>query len=209
MSWLSNIFGGSQKNPADAAMPYLNKIPGQVQPYYQPYQEAGRAELGDLTARYREMLDNPSAVYNQAASGYTQSPGYAATLREALAGANNAAALGGGGGLGTPGHQQYAATAAGDVANKDFQDYLSKVLGLHTQGLEGEQGLEAQGYGANTDYGQMLAQLLGTQGQYAFEGQKGNNAAQSQNWSNLFSGIGAISPFIANKFFPTSSAKGV
>ena len=28
MSWLSSIFGGGKSNPANAAQPYLNQIPG-------------------------------------------------------------------------------------------------------------------------------------------------------------------------------------
>ncbi len=205
MSWLSNAFGGSQKNPADKAMPYLNQIPSQVQPYYQPYQEAGKSSLADLQERYKQMLDNPGEIYNKLGQGYQQSPGYAATLRQALSGANNAAALGGGGGLGSPGAINNTAQAAGDVANQDFEKYMQNVLGLNKQGLEGEQGIEQQGYGANTDYAQMLAQLAGTQGQYAFEGQKGKNANQSQNWSNLFSGLGSLLPWGANKLWPDSN----
>ena len=53
---------------------------------------------------------------------------------------------------GTYGHQQLGAEAAGNVASQDFEKYLQHVLGLNTQGLEGEQGLEKQGYDANTDY---------------------------------------------------------
>lgn len=208
MSWFSEMFGGHQKNPADKAMPYLNQIPGQVQPYYQPYQDAGKSSLDDLQKRYREMLDNPGGVYNKLGEGYTQSPGYQATLRQAMSGANNSAAMGGGGGLGSPGAINNTAQAAGDVANQDFEKYISHVLGLNTQGLEGEQGIEKQGYDANTGYGQMLAQLLGTQGQYAYEGQKGNNANQSQNWSNLFSGLGSLGAFGANKLFPNKSNTG-
>ena len=99
MSWFSKMFGGHQQNPADKAMPYLNQIPGQVQPYYQPYQEAGKSSLADLQQRYKQMLENPGEIYNKLGEGYKQSPGYENTLRNAMAGANNAAALGGGGGL--------------------------------------------------------------------------------------------------------------
>src|SRR3990167_9540646 len=38
MSWLSSLFhGGNSKNPADAAMPYLNQVPGVSHQGYDPY----------------------------------------------------------------------------------------------------------------------------------------------------------------------------
>ncbi len=184
--------GGHQPNPADKAMPYLNQIPGKTQPYYQPYQEAGKTSLSDLQKRYSQLLNNPTEIYDKLGEGYQQSPGYAATLREALASANNAAAMGGGGGLGSYGHQQLAATAAGDVANKDYEQYINHMLGLYGGGLSGEQAIENQGYGANTDYAQLLANLLGTQGQYKFLGQNAKNQASAQSNSNLFNALGAI-----------------
>ena len=51
----------------------------------------------------------------------------------------------------------------------------------------------------------MLAQLAGTKGQYAYEGQKGNNANQSQNWSNLFSGLGSLGGWGLGHFFPPAT----
>lgn len=209
MSWLSNMFGGSHtKNPASAAMPYLNQIPGQVQPYYQPYQQAGNDALKQLQEQYGMLMNNPGQKLSELGAGYKESPGYQATLREALAGANNAAALGGAGGLGSYGHEQLAAGAAGDVANKDYEDYLNHMLGLYQGGLGGTQGLEQQGYGANTDYAQMLANLAGTKGQYAFGGQAAQNQRQGQNWANLFSGLGMLGGGILGHYFPPATPKG-
>ena len=188
MSWLSNIFG--HRNPEREANNYLNQIPGETKPYYDPYINAGKENLGKLNDYYSQLRDNPGEVFNQLGAGYKQSPGYAATLREALSGANNAAALGGGGGLGAYGHQQLAAGAAGDVANKDYEQYINHILGLNTQGTQGQQHLEDQGYGAGTDYASMLASLRNAQGTNAANAAGAQNQRSSQNWGNLFSALG-------------------
>lgn len=207
MSWLSNLFA-SNKNPGTEANKYLDQIPDQVQPYYQPYQDAGKSSLEDLQKRYREMLDNPGETYNRIGAGYKQSPGYEATLRQAMSGANNAASLGAGGGLGSPGAINNTAQAAGDVANQDFEKYMQNVLGLNSQGLQGEQGLEQQGYGANTDYASMIAQLFNAKGTNAANATAGENQQRGQNWTNLFQLGGAVAPWAANKFWPTNPGQG-
>lgn len=208
MSWLSNAFGGN-KNPNTEANNYLNQIPGQVKPYYDPYINAGKDSLDKLTKHYGDLTDNPGKVFGDLGAAYTQSPGYAATLREALSGANNAAALGGGGGLGTYGHQELAAGAAGDVANKDFEQYINHVLGLHTEGLQGEQGIENQGFSANKDYASMIAQLLNAQGTNAANTASAHNQQTGNNWSNLFSTLSSVAPWAANHFFPNQPEQGV
>ena len=207
MSWFSNLFAGN-KNPANEANKYLDQIPGQTQPYYQPYMDAGKGALEDLQNRYKQMLDNPGELFNKLGEGYKQSPGYEATLREALSGANNASALGGGGGLGSYGHQQLAAGAAGDVANKDFQQYINHILGLNSEGLKGEEGINQQGYSANTDYAQMLSQLYNAKGTNAANAAIGENQARGQNWSNLFSLAGGLAPWGANKMWPNNQKQG-
>lgn len=191
MSWLSNAFGGG-KNPADVANGYLDQIPGALKPYFQPYIDTGRAAGDKLTGQYDQMTQNPGEFYSNLGKGYTQSPGYQATLREALAGANNAAAMGGGGGLGTPGHENYAANAAGDVANKDYQQYIDHIMEIFGQGQKGQQIQEGRGYDASKDYGTSIGNTLGKKAQYGYEAQAGKNANKSNMWSNIFKGIGTV-----------------
>lgn len=182
------IFGmfGKNKNPANKAMKYLSQTPGQTQPYYQPYQEAGKGALDDLQNRYKQMLDNPGEIMGKLGAGYKQSPGYANTLREAMNAANQASAAGGM--LGTPQHMQQSSEIAGNVANKDFEEYLNHILGLYQGGLGGEQGIEQQGYGANTDYANLLANLNQQKAGYSYAGQAGKNQANQANWANIFGG---------------------
>ena len=191
MSWLSSAFGG-YKNPNTEANKYLDQIPGQTKPYYDPYINAGKHSLETLTGEYDTLTNDPGKRFDELGAGYKNSPGYAATLRTALSGANRAAAMGQGGGLGSYGHQQMAAGAAGDVANKDFEQYINHILGLHTEGLQGNQTLETQGQNASTEYAQMIASLLNSQGTNAANATSGQNQRTGQNWSNLFNVLGSI-----------------
>lgn len=184
---LAGLFGGHGKNPSDVANKRIGQIPGQVGQYYKPYQEAGSGALSDLQNRYKGLLDNPGDLYNKLGSGYTQSPGYANTLKEALTAGNNAYAAGGR--AGSPGHAQASSEIAGNVANKDYETYLSHVLGMYGQGLQGEQGINQMGYGANTDYGNLIGNIGQQQAQYDYAGQAGKNSARAQDWSNIFGGL--------------------
>lgn len=200
MSWLGNAFGSGndyKNNPANVANNYLDKIPEALRPYFEPYMNRGKEAGNKLTGQYNQMTENPGEFYNNLGKGYKESPGYQATLRQALAGANNAAAMGGGGGLGTPGHENYAANAAGDVANKDYEAYINHIMDVFGQGQKGQQAEEAQGYDASKDYGTSIGNYLGQKAQYGYAGQAGQNQNKSNNWSNLFKGIGAGAGFLA------------
>lgn len=181
MSWLSELFHGG-KNPADAANNYLDQIPGATKPYYQPYIDQGRTAGNDLTGRYNDMLNNPGDLYNKFGAGYKESPGYQERLKQALQAVTNSEAAGGM--AGSQEHQQLGAQKAVDMSSKDFEDYLNHILGIYGGGLSGEQGREERGFKASTGYGDILGQTLGTQGQYAYAGQAGQNANQSNLFSN-------------------------
>lgn len=183
------LFGHhGQKNPADVANKRLSGIPDQTKPYYDPYINAGRESLDKLKDQYGQLTSDPGKRFAELGAGYTQSPGYAATLREALAGANNAAAMGGGGGTGTYGHQQLAAGAAGDVANKDYEQYIKHIMDMYNTGLKGEGDINQQGFDASKGYADILGQTTAQQAAYDYAGQDWKNQNNSQNWSNIASG---------------------
>lgn len=178
---------GHHKNPATAANHQLDQTAGQVKPYYDPYINAGRDSLNTLKDQYGQLTNDPAAKLNQFGAGYKQSPGYANTLREALAGSDAASARGGS--LGTPMHQQNSAEVGGDVANKDYEEYLNHVIGLYGQGLQGNQGLENQGYGASTDYGNLLANINQQKANFNYAGQAGQNQQNATNFNNISGGL--------------------
>lgn len=180
---------GHHKNPADEANNYLDQIPGAMNPYYQPYMNAGNNALNKLTGEYGSALDDPNSIYNKLAQGYKESPGYQAKLKAALSAGTNASASGGM--LGTPQDVQQHEQIAHDITDQDFQDYLNHMTGIYNKGLEGTQGIENQGFGANTSYGNMIGSVLGQKGQNAYTGTAGENQARSQNWANIISGLGS------------------
>ena len=146
MSWLSELFHGG-KNPANEAMPYLNKIPGAVNPYYQPYINQGQQANQNLMGQYGNLINNPGQKFSEFGQGYKESPGYQFKLNQALQAGNNAAAAGGM--AGSPQHEQQNIQIGNDIASQDFNDYINHIMGLYGYGLQGEQGLGEQGYRAS------------------------------------------------------------
>ena len=57
------------------AQNYLSQIPGQIEPYLQPYSEAGQAQLPILQEQFAQLLSNPNALLSQFGEGYQASPG--------------------------------------------------------------------------------------------------------------------------------------
>lgn len=189
---------GKKKNPMNEANQYLNQIPGQAQPYYQPYIDAGKNALNTVQGEYGKLINDPGAMYNKFGEGFKESPGYQFKLKQALDAQGNASARGGM--LGTPQDQYQASEVAHGMADQDFNDYMSQIFGMYGKGLEGEQGIENQGYGASTDYANMLSNILGQKGKMAYEGANAANQANAQGWSNIFGGIaGAGQGYMQNK----------
>jgi hypothetical protein len=175
-------------NPADVAMPYLNDLPGMVKPIYDPYMDAGKQSLNTIMGQYGNLVNDPNKVMTMLGQGYKESPGYQFQMREAMNAANNAAAAGGG--IGGTQHQNQSATIASNLANKDFMDYLSGMMGLYGQGLEGYGGINQLGYTASNEYGNTLGNNQMNKANMAYLGQSNKNqfnANQANANSNLFS----------------------
>lgn len=190
---LFNLFGGGDyKNPADAAMPYLNQIPGVGHQYYDPWINQGLGAAGQSQGVYNQMTNNPNDYYNKIAAGYKQSPGYQFKLQQGLGAAGNAAAFGGM--AGSPQHQQQAAGIAEGYANQDFNDYLNQVLGINKTGLQGQENAQTRGFGASGSLADLLGSNYAQQGALAFQGQAGENQRNKSGWEDIFSGIGSMLP---------------
>ena len=188
MSFFSDLFGGG-KNPANAAMPYLNQIPGQTQQYMQPFFEAGKGSLPILQDQYKNLLGDPGGFLNHIGESFQQSPGFKSALENALAASGHAAAAGGM--AGTPAHQYDAMGQATNLANQDYYNYLGNALGLYGQGLSGEQGLAGMGQQSGQSMADMIAQTLAQQGNLAFQGQSQKNANRNSLFGNIAKGVGA------------------
>jgi hypothetical protein len=180
---LSNLF---MKNPGQAGMDYYNQIPGMIKPYFNPYIQEGRGDLSALHGQVMGMLNDPSAILAQIGSHYHQSPGYQFGVDQATQGANRAAAAGGM--AGSPAEQQQLAGHIDQLANQDYGNYMNRALGLHSQGLQGLQGLNQMGYNAATGLAGDLATNQMNMGNLAQQEAKARNAQTG----GIFSGLGNI-----------------
>jgi hypothetical protein len=163
----SSIFNQSNyKNPASAAQPYLNQIPGELQQYLNPYINSGQNAMGILQGQYGNLLQNPSQTYNQLSnnsgqalntsnqiqgnwqqptnvmnqigSTYQSSPGYQWNVQQATNAGNNAAAAGGM--LGSPQQQQNMASTVSGLANQDYNNYVDTGLNQYNRSVSNNLG---------------------------------------------------------------------
>ncbi len=188
MGAFDSLFG--TKDPSKDAMKYLNKIPGETSPYYNPYIDLGQKQIPGLEKQYSDLMNDPAAIMNKIGGGYQQSPGFQFALKQALQGGNNAAAAGGM--AGSPQHEQQNMQTATDLGNQDFYNYLNHALGLYGQGLQGSQGLFNTGYNASSSYADLLANNLASQANLKYAGDANQNTARSGLWGGL---LGAGSEF--------------
>lgn len=203
MGLYNKYFGSKQPNPADKANEYLNKIPGMAQNAFNPYIQEGK-NYGSAGDTYREMYEDPAAYFSKLTAGYQQSPGYAKAMREAMQGIANQAAAGGV--AGTPMAQTAAGEKAADIANEDFQQYFNNLFGLSKEGLGGAESGMNRGFESSKSLADILSSTYGAQGQYAYAGEAGENQANSQNMSNIFSGASMTLPWLFNQKNKTPNA---
>src|SRR5678816_2864510 len=96
MSWLSELFkGGKNNNPADAAMPYLDQIPGMEEQNYNPYIQRGSTAYDTMAPSYNKMSTDPTGFLDEIMKHYQESQGFKLKRDEGLRAAGNTAAAGG------------------------------------------------------------------------------------------------------------------
>lgn len=163
---------------------YLQQIPGQITPYYQPYMDAGTGAMTNLQGQYGQLINDPGAKFNQIGQSFQQSPGFDWQMQQALQGANHAAAAGGM--AGSPEHEQQNEQTANNLANQDYYNYMDHVMPMYTEGLHGEQDLMHQGYNATQSLTDQIAQELSAQSALAYK----QNASKNSMWDSLAKGVG-------------------
>lgn len=167
------MFDWLGSDPSKKAKKYLEKIPGMIKPYYDPYIEAGNRQLPGLEEQYGQMMNDPGGKLNDIGQGYHQSPGFDFALKQALQGSGNAASAGGM--AGSPQHEYQNMETATGLADQDYNSWLSNALGLYGGGLSGSQGLYNQGANSADSLAKMLMENMG---------QQGSNAAMGAQWKN-------------------------
>lgn len=191
MSWLSQAFGSkSYQNPADAARPYLEQIPGQLHQSYDPYIQQGR-QAGQMTQeQYDRLINDPQGFINEIQEGYKPSEGYQFQKEQGLGAMRNSAASGGF--AGTPYDQERQSQYVEGLLGQDMQNYMNNVLGLYNRGLGGEERIQGQGFQAGLGLGDSLANALMQQAGLEFRGVEGRNAANESLRNALLKGGGAL-----------------
>lgn len=177
--FLRRFFGGDDTNPANAAMPYFNQIPDILKKYLGPYAQAGQNILPDLEAQYNTLTNDPTGFINRMGEGYQKSPGYDFALKQGEQAINHAQAAGGM--AGSPQHEQLAAQLAENLANQDFNNWLSKALGAYGMGIGGKANIYGMGGQMGSNLAENLSSNLMNQGGLAFQGQ----ANQNQQWNDM------------------------
>jgi hypothetical protein len=76
------------------------------------------------------------------------------------------------------------------LMGQDMQNWLQNVLGIQGTGLKGQQDLYNTGFNATHGLAGDLSNVLGTQAQLAFQGQREENQRQSDRNSGIGSLIG-------------------
>lgn len=253
---LAGLFGDGGKSSKSRGG-FDMGIPAMMAPYFQPYIAAGARSLPGLEAQfqgatnilpflmgqygqltgglpglqeqYGQLMQDPSGMLAKMGAGYQESPGYKRSKYEAEQSALNAAAAGGM--AGSPMHQQYAADISEQLANRDYENYLSRVLGLYVQGLGGAQqlgqlglgmgmGLEQEGLetglglgkigaGAAIGFGEDIGSYLAQQQMMNFMKEQAGKKKSSDLWSSLLGALGtAGGAFLGSYGGPGGTAAG-
>ena len=177
-----SLFGGGS-DPAEEFAKSMAGYEEMLLGYYQPFMDQTFSQLGNLEQQYSMLLSNPGALYDMMAMGFSASPGYQYQVDQSMNAANSAAAAGGM--AGTNAHQTTAMTQANNLANQDFNNYMSQMTNLYSKGLSGTENLHQMnyktGYSASTDMARYIAELMQAEAGIAAQ----QAQAESDFWGQL------------------------
>lgn len=197
MSILDSIFG-KRSNPMDEANKYLGQIPGTGHEFYDPYINQGRGASNRLGSEYENMLNDPTGFIDNIMKNYKTSEGYNFQKDQLTKELGNTAAAGGI--AGTPLDQMNQGKGIQGLLSQDMQQYLQNALGIHTQGLGGEEGIANKGFGASGSLADLLGNALNQQGGLAFQNSQQNNSNRSAMISALVKALGGAAGAFGNPF---------
>lgn len=189
MSWLSQYFGGGG-DPAGAANPYYQQIPGVAEKYYNPFIQRGAGAGGILSGQFDKMSQDPSGFIDALMKNYSGSEGYKLKQEQMQRAAGNAAAAGGM--RGSQADISNEADISRRLQGEDMQQWLQNVLGVQHEGLGGEQHLYDVGFDASGRAASDIENALGEQGQLAFQGERQRMADRSGRLGGLGSALGGL-----------------
>lgn len=191
MSLLSGLFGGGKSNsPMNAAMPYLNQIPGVAHQGFDPYVNAGLDASGRTKDIYESLMTDPTAFINKLMEGYQPSEGYQFQKDQLTKELGNTAAMGGV--AGTPMDQMNQGQGVQNLLSGDMQQFLQTVLGAFNTGLGGEENIATRGFDASKNLTDMLGGSLNQKAGLAFNDQQQKNKNKGDMWSMFGKALGGV-----------------
>ena len=190
-------FGLWGDNPYDASAAYLDQIPEIQQQYLGMYNRGGHVLYPSLGAGYGQMALHPGKTQARLGESFEADPGYQWQLDQELQA--NDQAMAAGGMSGSPQSQQFAEQTAQGFADKSYNNFMNRQLGIMEGGLGGLQGLENQGFKASGQMANSMTDYLYNRANLA--------GAQAKNRSNIFwGGLGyMLSPSVAATPAPIES----
>ena len=183
MGFFDFLSGGNRGNPAKAAEPYLNKVPGVGEQYYDPYVQRGEQANQQSNELYQRLAQDPQGYFEELMQGYKPSAAYQSKYDRAMREYEHTAAAGGY--SGTQLDQEERGRLAQRLSDEDMQQYLNNILGIQGTGLEGLQHQGDYGYQASQGAADYLGNAYGNQAENAYAGK----AQQLKNQSNTFSDL--------------------
>lgn len=180
-------FGFFKKDKS--ANSYLDKIPGTIKPYFNPYIESGGDAYNTMNPILDQMTKDPAAFLDAMMKNYEPSKGYQMKLDQMKKAAGNTAAAGGM--RGSLGDISNEAKLTDMLMGEDMQQWLQNVFGIQGRGLSGESHIFDTGYDASKSLAGDLSNILGTQGQLAFQRQRDKDKQSSDLWSGITGLAGA------------------
>jgi len=177
-----SIFGSS-KDPMKAANPYFQKAEDAMRQYMQPYVDMGAGVAPGLLGEYGKMMNDPAAMLEMFMSGYEPSKQYQMQEDRMGQAASNSAAAGGF--RGAPLEQANQQEITQGLLSQDMDKWLQNVMGIHSGGLAGNQGIFNTGYNASTGLSSDLSNLYGTQASMAYGSEKDKQAQQQGLYGSL------------------------
>ena len=195
---LGKLLRTPRNNPADAANPLLEQIPGVAHNAYDPYILSGKQAQGLVDPMYRSMAQDPGEWLRNVERQYSPSEGYRFKQQEGMNAMRNSAAAGGY--AGTPYDQAEQSKFLNGLLGEDMQQFLSNYLGIHGQGMGGLEQRVERGFGASGSLADMLAGNLSERAGLAFQGQSQMNQHKMDRNAALMKFISSLGSAAAGAY---------
>lgn len=178
------------KNPADLANQEFAKAIPLEKGYYDPFMQQGAAAYQNISPIYRQMTESPQDYLGNLMKSYSPSQYYQSQRDKGAAALANSAAAGGM--RGSVADVEGQTNLTNSLLNQDMQNWLKNALGYQNLGLQGQQHIYDTGYEATKGLTGDISNILGTQEQLAFQGQREKQRQNQDLISSLFGAAGGI-----------------